>query len=719
MPRAARSRQKGRKPPRRPAPERTDRTHRWRIFLVFCFFVLVFSGIVARLVWLQVDPDLRFSEEDLKHIAYVDIHRARGMILDRTGRVLASNRDVPSLSANPNEVDDPQALAQWLSRRLDVDEALALRRLTQRDREGLPMKFVWIKRYLTHPEVEALGDLAAAPDGGALMIQMEPLRSYPEGDLAAHILGFANREGQGSEGVELAYDKYLASRPGRKVSRVDNKRNFIGLLTLEYEPPTGGDDLVLTIDAAIQYTLEQRLDEAIEKNKAKGAMGILMDPKSGAILALAVRPAFDPNRYWDYAPELRTNRSLTDIFEPGSAFKIVTASGAIEQGLISPDDEIDCEGGSFNPYGHRISDAPGHHLEVVPFSQGFAQSSNIAIIKVAALLGPERLESWIRRFGFGQRSGVGLPGESRGIFRPRKRWSRLSMGSLPMGQEVGVTLFQLARAFSAVANGGLMVAPYVVASAVSKEGDITFQHEAPQPVRIMSEETAATMRALCHLVVSDRHSTGWRAAIPEYRVGGKTGTAQIARPDGGGYYRNRYTTIFAGFAPIADPKICAVIVVQEPMIPQHYGGYVCGPVFKSVVREALVRLRVPEDPMRAPGAEDSDGAELASEDADTVVARFVFDLLEPIEDGLDGLELLAFHGDSTGTTPTLPSFMGLTKREAKSKLVSLGLQWDPWGAGRVVGQDPPAGTLLDKVNVCRLVFSNTRPEERNDVKGTG
>ncbi|MCH7959957.1 MAG: transpeptidase family protein [Candidatus Hydrogenedentes bacterium] len=696
------------------------RGHRIRIRIALWMFILVYIAIGARLVRLQVDPDLKFSQEDLKHIGSVEIQRSRGEIYERRGRVLATDRSVYSLSANPSKIEEPDELASALRRRLKLSERVT-KRLWQRDSTGNKMKFVWVKRWLSDAEVAVLGDLDALPDGAALTLQREFVRFYPEKELAAHVLGFSNREGVGSEGIELAYDRYLRGLSGRRVSRVDNKRNILGFMTLEYEPPSGGHDVYLTLDASLQFTLERALDRAMLENKAPRAMGILMDPNTGAILALASRPAYDPNNYAEYPAEIRRNRAIVDVFEPGSVFKIVAAAGAIEQGLVTPDAKIDCENGSFNPYGHRIRDV--HKLGIEPFSVCFAQSSNIAIIKVGALLGPERMESWIARFGFGAKSNIDLPGESRGIFHPRSNWSRLSMGSLPMGQEIAVTIPQLAVAFSAIANGGYSVTPYLVDRVVSKEGTVEYRRGSPEPRRILSEDTARTMRELCHLVVLG-DNTGRDAAIAEYRVGGKTGTAQIAKPDGGGYYRGRqdkYTTVFAGFAPVSRPRIVCVIVVSEPDVVNHFGGKVCGPVFREVVREALVQLNVPPEPMQSPervvNATHRNDTQPA--DPDTIVARTEHPILEPTdweplyvssyEEGapVDASDLAFYEefGD------VLPDLIGLTKREAKEVIVTLGLQWDPHGAGRVTRQEPEAGTPLSEVQVCKLTFSST-PVER-------
>lgn len=691
------------------------RGHRFRIAVVQFFFILALAVISARLIQLHLYPHPNIRVAEKGHIGKTTIFRPRGDIYDRRGNVLATDKRAMSLAVDPSRVEDPDVLTWYLHRRLNVDKELIRSRLSQRDSAGNKMRFVWVKRRLTQAELSSLDDRSEISGAKALMFSKEMARYYPEGDLASHVLGFSNGEGQGAEGIELAYDQYLRSQSGQQVGRVDRKRVFLPHLTLEYKAPAGGDDVYLTVDRTLQYTLEQALDEAMLKNKAPHAMGIMMDPDTGAVLAMASRSGFDPNEYWKFSPAQRKNRAIVDVFEPGSAFKIVAAAAALEQGLITMEEAIDCEGGSYNPYGHRISDAPGHHLGVVPFSEAFAQSSNVGIIKVAALLGPERFESWVHKFGFGQLSGADIPGESRGILRSRNRWSKLSMGALPMGQEVAVTMFQLARAFSVIANDGFLIEPYMVERAVSEEGISTYQHEAKPPQRVLSQETAELMRELCHYVVASENGTGKRAAIPEYRVGGKTGTAQIAMPNGGGYYDDKYTTVFAGFAPVRDPRIVCVIVVSEPNIRNHYGGYVCGPVFKKVVREALVRMNVPKDPMVQKSQIESPPPTMQlalAADSDTVTPRVVLDVMDIPDDWsegtLDGLELLSSTRDTTNTDPTLPDFTGLTKPQAISELVTLGIRWDPQGAGRVIRQDPAPGTPLSDVRLCKLVFSQVK-----------
>jgi cell division protein FtsI (penicillin-binding protein 3) len=702
--------QRTRKSKKANAPLVAERGHRVRLRLLALAILTVMGVISTRVVQFQLDPDLRFTEEDLKHIGKKQIERPRGSIYDVNGRVLATNRDVPSLSVNPSRVEEPEKLARYLAPRLQMDYDDIYERVTRRSSDsGNLMKFVSLKRRMSDEEFALFGSIEDSPEPKALHLQPESLRFYPEKELAAQVLGFSNREGRGAEGIEAKFDSYLFSQAGEMEMRVDRERRALGTDTSNYRAPTGGDDVILTINSQLQYTLEQELDRAMEQHNATRSMGLLMDPDTGAILAMATRPAFDPNDYNALDPEFRRNRVVTDFFEPGSAFKIVTAAAALELGLVTKETPIDCMGGSFNPYGKRISDT--HHANVLPFSETFAQSSNVAVIKVAALLGPERLEHWIRRFGFGSRTGLEVQLESAGYFRSQKNWSRLSMGSLPMGQEIGVSMPQLAQAFSVIANGGHTVRPHLVDRVVSQDGEVTYAFDEGERKRVLSEETAAIMRELAHQVVTSDEGTGKRAAIQEYRVGGKTGTAQIADPVNGGYYKDRYTTVFAGFAPVNDPKITAVIVVQEPMIRNHYGGYVCGPVFREVVREALVKMHAPLDPMdpeffRKNKQFFPDLEKIA--DADTSIFREDLDIFEPsmMDESVDRLELVVAKVDTSVQGKRLPSFVGLTKRQAKLKALDLGIKWDPQGAGRVLRQEPVAGTLLNDVQVCKLVFGH-------------
>lgn len=717
---------------------------RARLGIVARVLTLVFLLIGLRLLQLHTSPSHRLTEEELSHIGSVPVHEPRGEIRDRDGLTLATDRKVPSLWADPRYVKEPEAVAALIAARLQMPHDEVYAKLTQRDADGDPRKFVWIKRWLLETPEEVLIEIEEASDG-AVTVQYEPLRLYPQGDMAAHLIGFCNRAGEASEGIELYYDQFLQSQPGKYTARKDGHRRMLESLTLDYEAPQGGDHVYLTLDGKIQHSLEVALDQRMIETNAPRAMGIVMDPSNGAILALACRPAFDPNRYDEAPPELRKNRAIVDVFEPGSVFKIVAAAAALEHDLVTPETMIDCENGGFNPYGHYIKDY--HKLGVVPFRTAFHESSNVALIKLAAKLGPERLDQWIQRFGFASTTSREFKGESRGMYRPyAKGWSRLSMGSLPMGQEIAVTMLQMARGMAVVANGGYLVEPHYVERVVTPEGEEVYRYEAPPREQILSPSTCETMQELCAGVVT--HGTGEKAQILEYRVGGKTGTAQMARPGGGGYMPGAYTTVFAGFAPVSNPRLVAVIVVQEPQIKLHYGGYVCGPVFQRVVREALIDMEVPQDPvldedgvpLLAKGGVPSNPVPLQPDEERFIEAAFAEDgLPQEMQTPTGNLALVAAGkalaakkegakpkakekkaeetADPAQTQPItvepgqLPDFRGMTKRQVQQALLPLSIPWDTQGAGWVVQQDPPAGTPLEQVRRCALVFA-TREEAK-------
>ena len=691
-----------------------DKNRVTRIRWVALGLASAFVVICLRLVQVHLFPAPQLEVEQSAHEGRILIPVPRGDILDRNGVVLATDDKVPSLWADPSSVEEAERVALLLSLKAGLDEEEVLKLLSKRTDTGEARKFVYLKRWITDVPRETLERIVAEA-GKGIYLAYEPVRYYPQNELAAHLLGFVNRVGDACEGVELFFDSWLRGIPGERIARKDAKSNLLASLTLEYKPPKEGEHVYLTLDAAIQQTLERAIDENLVRCNAPCGTGLIMDVNTGAILALACRPAYDPNHYEDYSEEQRRNRTLVDIFEPGSVFKIVTASAALEHGLITVNTIIDCENGAFNPYGHRIKDV--HRMGAVPFSLCFSESSNIAHIKVAALLGPERLEHWIRRFGFGQRCTRELKRvEGDGIFRSRSVWSRLTMGALPIGQEIAVTVPQLARAFAAIANGGFLVEPHLLEKVQNRDAEVTFVGDTSPTTRILSPETAAIMRELCHQVVM--HGTGTAASIPEYRVGGKTGTAQVAKKEGGGYESGKVTAIFAGFAPVSAPRLVGVIVVHEPLIDRHFGGFVCGPVFQKVMREALVRLHVPEDPVetqadvKLAANVDSDavsrgaGQEEAEDDEPFV--------LEPFDD----LELAQREQDGTEWVRGLPDFTGMTKRQAHEELATLGIPWDAQGAGRVVRQHPNPGTPVTRVELCQLYFASKPPEIKDEQAKT-
>lgn len=707
--------------------------HRSRIAQLLLGFAVVYGLIAVRLAVVHLCPAPMLTKEGLFHLGYDPLEEPRGKIYDRDWNLLATQRLLPSLWANPGKLGEEnctvttEGLVRLCQERLGMDPEEARKKLAASDETGKPKQFVWVKRWIENLSSEQR-DAITQESGGVLVFRDEPVRYYPQGDTAAHVIGFVNRAGEASEGLELSFDKHLASISGKQVGRcvpnlgkIDSDANRILLpsLTLEYTAPKPGEDVVLTIDSAMQHSLERALDERMVHCEASVGMGIIMDPNTGAILALATRPAFDPNYYDTTPPELRKNRAMLDVFEPGSSFKIVTASAAIEHGLVTKETLIDTEGGSLRVPGHIVRDVHRFHGPV-PFEKCFTESSNIAMIKVAAMVGEERFDQWIRHFGFGQRTSKDFQYESPGSYRARSQWSRSSMYALPFGNEIAITIPQLVRAFAVIANGGYLVQPYVVERAFSPSGESMYAH-APGPAdRIMSPRTVQVMQELCEGVVIE--GTGKQAAIPEYRVAGKTGTSKMLRK-GGGYDDRRYTSIFAGFAPASNPKLVAVIAMQEAKMGKHWGGYACAPVFAKVIRESLVRLQVPGDkpvdekekeaflakvgggkPSEAKG-ESLRKAEATPEEAASLEDSPIIDIDESPEYMVDSLALVPAAHRLAGPAPALPDLVGLTKRQAQKRLAELGIAWDVQGAGWVVRQEPAAGTPLSAVPICGLVLA--------------
>ncbi len=667
-----------------------------RARFVFWCLLLGFGWIAVNLVRLHQYPDERLGSGERGRIGEATTTPPRGKILDRRGRVLALDRMVPSLYADPGRIVNPHEVAQTLSLVLGMDEDLLASRLTRRKSNGQMMESVPIKRWLTESELDSVHRIKNLAQRG-LYFREEPARYYPEGTLASHVLGYANRESVGSAGLEARYNDFLSSKSGRRKGRVDSNRHLLSSLTLEYEESEPGADIWLTLMNPLQDVLERELAASMEREQADRANGIVINPKTGAILAMASVPNFDPNDYGRADKRELKNTTIQDVFEPGSTFKIVPIAAAIEEHIVNTETLINCENGAYRRHGHTINDL--HRMGVVPVTDLFAQSSNIGTVKIAERIGEQGMSDWISRFGFGQRATETFPGESVGIFRPDiEGWSKLTLGALPIGQEIAVTTLQLARAYCAIANGGLLVQPYIVERVEDAHGETLFQYAPPTPERIISEQTSLTMRELCHLVVTD--GTGRYANLEEFRVCGKTGTGQVARPrsEGGGYYPNRVTTVFSGFAPLADPQVVCVIVVHDPKMRKSYGGNVCGPVFKEVIRQALLLLGAPRDPIVRQVAAQETGEQ---QDADTVA--HAIQPLDPMQE-LYEAELMRMAKDDLYGDKMLPDFTGMTLRQARERLTHMRLEWESDGSGRVIRQTPAPGTPINDVAKCTLVF---------------
>ncbi len=545
---------------------------RFRHFAILFFFLAVLLFLITRLIFIQI-IDFPFYSAAAKdqHTVSIPLEPKRGAILDRNMRVLAVNLNVDSIFANPREVIDKVRASGSIASCLKLKEELVLERLN-RDKG-----FVWLKRKVTPEESSAIKALKLK---GVDVIK-ESKRFYPNGRLACHVLGTADIDNNGMEGLELLHDRYLKGAQGWLVSTQDGKRRKVASYQREYIPPKNGANLVLTLDEVIQHIAEQELEAAYNKHNARGASIIVMDPKTGDILAMASLPNYDLNNFKNRSVDSLKNRAVCDFFEPGSVFKIVTASALLEEGAVRLDDKFFCENGSYKVGRRTIHDHRPHG--VLTFQEVIEKSSNIGTIKAASRIGADKMYKYLTRFGFRTKTSIDLPGEVLGMNRDISKWTRTSMLAVPMGQEVTATTIQLVRAISAIANGGLLVRPKTIKEIVDSRGEVIKSFPTLPPQRAISQVTAAKMKAVLAGAVCS--GTGAKAKVDGFTAGGKTGTAQKVE-SAGIYSHNKFIASFIGFAPLEDPRLAIAVCVDEPH-PVYYGGDVAAPVFSRVASAAL------------------------------------------------------------------------------------------------------------------------------------
>jgi len=554
-----------------------------RLYLVFLFFVLSLFLLLARLVYVQLFQSSSLRAKAYKqHRTFREIEPLRGAIFDRNLKELAVNTISYSIFATKRFTAEEGTEAN-IATLLNMDRNFLVESLNPRK------NFVWLKRKVNPQVSEKLKTLNIP---GIEQVR-EYKRFYPNGPLACHIVGFTNVDNNGLEGVELYFDSYLSGIKGWRLARQDAKRRELICWGYKSILPSDGYNLVLTIDSVIQSITERHLKGAARKYKAISATAIVMVPETGEILALCNYPDYDLNHPGDYEAALRRNLAITDVFEPGSSFKFVTAAAALEENQVELEDEFYCEKGRFS-FGNRIL----HDYKAygrLSFREVVEHSSNIGIVKVAQLLGKETLYQYIKAFGFGRLTGIDLQGEVKGIVRPPDKWSRISITSVPIGQEIAVTPIQLISAISCIANDGILIKPKLFKSIQHKEGQVLKSFPAQEVRRVVSPQTARIVREILAGVV--HRGTGKRARVPGYKAAGKTGTAQKARPEGG-YYKHKYISSFVGFVPAEEPLISILVVLNEPS-GQYFGGRVCAPVFRKIAAETLTYLKMVDEDKRA------------------------------------------------------------------------------------------------------------------------
>ncbi len=675
------------------------KTIRRRLLHLMGMLVAWMLLVGGRLVYVQIaQHGFWRAQAERQQRRAIRVAPVRGTIYDRAGRELAKSIEAPSIFAVPSEIEDLERTVRELSRALQMEPRLLRERLSER------REFVWVKRKVTPEEATAVKALGLP----GIHFVTENKRLYPQGELAAHVLGYAGIDEVGLEGIEFAYDREIRGEE----STVFVYRDARGRTYERIQRPVArGHDLVLTLDATIQFHTERELLRAVRQTRARSGVAIVLDPRSGEILALANAPTFDPNAFAKAPAEARRNRAIRDLYEPGSVFKIVTFAAALEEGLLRPHEFVHGLGGRIVLAGHVIRDhRPFSRLTV---QEALEQSSNVGTIQIALRVGAERLAHYIERFGFGRRTGVELPGEARGLVRPLERWTPVSVGSIAIGQEIGVTALQMAAAMAAVANEGVWVQPHLVRAVRSREGKVV-QRTDPERRRVLSAHTARVLTDLLQGVVE--RGTGRLAQLSGYSAAGKTGTAQQFDPRTRRYSRTRYVASFAGFAPAHDPRVVVLVALDHPRT-KHLGGEVAAPVFKRIAEAALHALNVPPDrpqsrpvlALRTNFASEGTEGEIGPAFSEASEGERLRVLALPASGGSTrdplGKNLVRQGGETTGVPLVrVPDFRGQGIRAVTEQCARIGLRPIISGSGRAVRQDPAAGTLVVRGTTCRVEF---------------
>lgn len=550
-----------------------------RILVVGTLFGLVFTSFSAKLVDLQVAKHEEFAAKAAHtHSTRIVLHARRGRILDRNGELLASNLPVRNVIIDASHVSDSDAISSITARHLGIDRDEIVRKI------DTGRKYIVIKREVPEKTAMALRDELRSKKLRGVTLEKDTVRIYPNGRTLCHVLGFLDHEGKGIEGIERTMEQDLAGMDGQRHITHDRKEREIMLYRgLEVEPVHGAD-VRLTIDMGLQAIVEDEIDKAWKELEPEKISVIIEDPHTGEILAMANRPDFDPNDHGKYPQKNKKNRAVIDVFEPGSTFKIVVAAAALNEGKVDAGSTIYCENGRF-AYGGRIlrDHRPHGNLDLRTV---MIKSSNIGCAKMALMLGDELFHDYVRRFGFGERLGIELPGELRGLVSHPTRWDKLTITRMPMGQAVAATPLQITSAMSVIANGGKLVQPRIVKAVEHGNGMPDDVRETRVIREVVPREVAAQVGEALVGVTADG-GTATYARVNGFQVAGKTGTAQKASPNGG-YAKGQYVVSFAGYMPADEPRFTCLVLVDDADRPSHlnYGGLVAAPIFASIAERA-------------------------------------------------------------------------------------------------------------------------------------
>ncbi len=629
-----------------------------RIRFIGGFFVLLFALTVCRAFYLQViNRDYLLKLADRQHQKVIPLTPARGTIYDTNGAALAVSVEMDSCYAEPKSIADLRTAAARLAPVLEMPQETVFRRL-QGNRN-----FVWLKRRLTPDVAKRVHDL----DIEGIGFVKETKRYYPNSEVASHVIGFTGLDPEGLEGIERRYDSTILGGTGYLVTERDALGRNVALKGTVVQNGAMGHNVTLTLDKNIQYIAEKELAKAVTSSGAKAGTAIVMDPNTGRVLAMSNFPTYNLNSHADYASSVWRNRAVADSYEPGSTFKTLLIAAALEEKLVRPGDGINCEGGSYAIGGRTIHDT--HKYGRLSVAEVLKYSSNIGVAKIGSKLGASRLYTYLKNFGIGEKSGIDLPGETSGTLRQWSQWYGVDLATISFGQGVTASSVQLAAAFSAIANGGVLMKPYLVEKVSDSDGNVvtTFGPQARR--RVVSPETAKSVARMLEGVAADG-GTGTNASVEGYRVAGKTGTAQKVDPVTKGYSASKRTASFIGFVPARKPRLTILVMIDEPKT-SPYGGVVAAPAFSAIALQSLCYLKVPPDTIvrskpQAVVAEASTDAE----DESTVAEGAI------VEEG-EGI--------------VMPNFRGKSMRQTLKIMEEQGLNVRLHGSGRAIEQNPLPG----------------------------
>ncbi|MBA3514485.1 MAG: transpeptidase family protein [Pyrinomonadaceae bacterium] len=671
-----------------------------RALFVAALIVCWMLAISVRLVYLQIsDHDRLIGRAQRQQQFVLDTEPERGQLLDRHDRELARSIQTASMFVDPAEFERPGDIACVATRVASVlkqDQESLVNQLTQARDSG--RRFLWLARRLSAYQTGEFRGLGLP----GVHFRTEPKRFYPNGSLAAHVLGFVGLDGVGLGGVEQIYNEKISGEAGKLFFEKDSSGNAYESFELPSKP---GQTIVLTIDQSVQYWAEQALGAAVRRSRAKSGTAIVLEPNSGEILALANAPTFDPNDVGAVWPEARSNWALQNIYEPGSTFKIVSFSAAIEKGLVTPEDRIDCQMGAITIAGRTIRDhKPFGSLTI---RDALAKSSNVAAIKLGLRVGDDSMHEFITRFGFGSRTGIELPGETPGLLRPVKRWQASSIGSIAIGQEIGVTPLQMAAAFGVLANDGVRVAPHLVREIRTSSGTNLYRSN-PEQRRVVTPETARALRRMLEEVTLN--GTAKLAQLDGYSAAGKTGTAQKIDSKTKTYSKTKHIASFVGFAPVENPAVVIIVVIDEPAGAYH-GGDVAAPVFREIAEHTLPDLGIAPDTklnleshqvaQAAPSVQSPKVAKAREQRTRVEDARKA---TLPSVARRDGTGREIIYAVASSRAILMPDLRGQSVRDVARACAHLGLQVEARGDGHVIRQSPAPGTELGSGQVVSVDF---------------